>query len=319
MQFSLVLTTSLCLLPFLSAAPLSTRAEGLDLDIQVLQLGLYLEHLEFNFFTLGYQNFTDSDYTKAGFASGFRDTIKVIADQEADHIATITNALNSIGITPVPACAYWFPFNSTETFVSLANMITSVGIGAYIGASENLINSSPLLNSALSILTVEARHDAFLRLGLGASPFPEPYDTALTGIFAYNLAKAFVPWCPTSAALSDWLPPVLPTLTLLGPAPPITLQPAVSAGTPLKFSWDPTTFLYEVKPSTQLYIMLFNQIADQTPLAIKLAGNNTGTVPIPVGFGGAVFAVLGVPAGLNKLANSTDFTVLAGPALVVLS
>ena len=146
-----------------------------------------------------------------------------------------------------------------------------------------------------------------------------PYDTALTGIFAFNLARPFVTWCPNSASLSDWLPPVLPPLTLLSPVSSVDLQPATSPGTLLKFSWDPSTFLYEIKPSTQLYVTLLNQISNPAPIPIQLTGNNTGSVPVPTGFGGVAFAVLGVPDGYDKLTNSTNFKVLAGPALVALS
>lgn len=48
-------------------------------DESVLQLALYLEHLELVLYTSGYENFTDAEYTAAGFPAGFRENVGVIA------------------------------------------------------------------------------------------------------------------------------------------------------------------------------------------------------------------------------------------------
>ena len=51
-----------------------------DSDTSVLQLALYLEHLEFALYTGGHDNFTDAQYTAAGFPAGFRDNVGLIAE-----------------------------------------------------------------------------------------------------------------------------------------------------------------------------------------------------------------------------------------------
>ena len=48
-------------------------------DESVLQLALYLEHLELALYTGGYENYTDAEYTAAGFPPGFRENVGVIA------------------------------------------------------------------------------------------------------------------------------------------------------------------------------------------------------------------------------------------------
>lgn len=48
-------------------------------DMSVLQLALYLEHLELSLYSGGYNNFTDAQYTAAGFPAGFRENVGVIA------------------------------------------------------------------------------------------------------------------------------------------------------------------------------------------------------------------------------------------------
>ena len=77
------LTSSLALglLPLISAAPTSLQRRAISAaDTSVLQLALYLEHLEFHLYTGGYENFTDAEYTAAGFPAGFRDNVGVIAE-----------------------------------------------------------------------------------------------------------------------------------------------------------------------------------------------------------------------------------------------
>ena len=66
------------------AHPVEKRANALPpvdsaTDESVVQLALYLEHLELSLYTGGYENFTDEEYTAAGFPSGFRDNVGVIA------------------------------------------------------------------------------------------------------------------------------------------------------------------------------------------------------------------------------------------------
>ena len=67
-----------------SAAPVEKRANTLPpvdsaADESVLQLALYLEHLELALYTGGYENFTDAEYTAAGFPADFRENVGVIA------------------------------------------------------------------------------------------------------------------------------------------------------------------------------------------------------------------------------------------------
>ena len=50
-----------------------------DSDTAVLTLALFLEHVEFALYTGGYDNFTDDQYTAAGFPAGFRENVNVIA------------------------------------------------------------------------------------------------------------------------------------------------------------------------------------------------------------------------------------------------
>lgn len=340
MRFSLVCLAGL--VASVAAAPVEKRANTLPpvdsaTDESVLQLALYLEHLELALYTGGYENFTDAEYTAAGFPAGFRENVGVIASvccfrvprrqgssgtdenivkHEAIHSATISAILEKAGYAPVPTCSYKFPYDSPTSFVDLANMITSVGIGAYLGGAELLADDPVLEVASASILTVEARHDAYLRAGVGASPFPTAFDTALTAVFAYNLAQMFIVECPQQLPL-----PVLPKLTLASPTPPPNIQPPTPAGTLLKFTYDPSKFFVEVDPSTPLYIGLINMVTNITYTEVTSCGTGCATIPVPKGASGAAFAVLtGFPPPDALTEDQlSSFGTLAGPAEVILS
>jgi hypothetical protein len=193
-------------------------------------------------------------------------------------------------------------------------MITSVGIGAYLGGNLELTDNLTLLSDAGEILTIEARHDAYLRTGIGASPFPTPFDTALTALWAYNLASQFIVSCP------QYLPLVLlPKLTLVSPMPPTDLQPPTPAGTVLTFNWDPSTFFVSVDPSAPLYIAMVNQNLPPVFEEVTSCGTGCGTVPVPVGVGNVVYAALTTFSGGLNETDLSAFGTLAGPAEVLLS
>lgn len=195
-------------------------------------------------------------------------------------------------------------------------MITSVGIGAYLGGAELLADDPILEVASASILTVEARHDAYLRAGVGASPFPTTFDTALTAVFAYNLAQMFIVECPQQLPL-----PILPKLTLESPTPNSNLQPPIPAGTLLKFTYDPSKFFVEVAAGTPLYVGLINMVTNVTYTEVTSCGIGCATIPVPKGAAGAAFAVLTTFPTADALTEDqlSSFGSLAGPAEVILS
>ena len=237
-----------------------------------------------------------------------------IYQHEDTHVQTITDILVKAGYTPVPPCQYKFPYDSPTSFVDLANMITSVGIGAYLGGAAFLTDDPTLLTAASSILTVEARHDAYLRAGVGGSPFPTNFDTALTAVFAFNLAQMFIVQCPQQLPLI-----MLPKLTLASPTPEPDLQPPVPAGTQLTFHYDPTKFFVEVDSTKPLYIAFINMVTNVTFTEVTSCGTGCAQIPVPKGAAGVGFAVLTTFNGGLTEDQLTSYGTLAGPAEVVLS
>ena len=69
-------------------------------------------------------------------------------------------------------------------------------MSAYLGAVQYLNQTSNIVDAG-SILSVEARHSAYLRLaGLKQEPFPYAYDTPLDFNAVWTLAYPFIESCP---------------------------------------------------------------------------------------------------------------------------
>jgi len=83
-------------------------------DMNIVELALFLEHLEYNLYTGGFENFTEEQYEQFGFPAGFRDGVGVTAQQEGVHVATLTEVLTSNGVAPIPNCSYNFPYSNPK-------------------------------------------------------------------------------------------------------------------------------------------------------------------------------------------------------------
>jgi len=230
--------------------------------------------------------------------------------QELVHKATIEGALTSSGALTIPECTKVEIVSSTAQFLTRANIITSTSIGAIISLSGSLAQSDPsLVSTASSILGVEARQDGFFRVSESLVPDPAPFETQISGIWAYNIVLSFVDQksCPTLLPL-----PILPVLTITSP-PPDAIPTAVP----------PTTISFTVDRSIitrneKLFIGWVNQanVPVYTVATISILGK--GTAPIPSGLSGASFAALtnqNTAVSVDALTSAT----IAGPAVVIVS
>lgn len=188
--------------PFLAATALATPAtltkrENVDGDI--LQYALTLEHLEDAFYKEALSKWSVNDFTKAGFTSAFYNQLRYISYDEATHVMYLENGLKAAGLKPVEACEYNFTMSSVKDFVSLAATIEGVGVSAYIGASP-LVTSKDYLTAAASILATEAIHQSAARNAVGEIPMANPFGTPMGLNAIYTIASGFIKKCPSSNA-----------------------------------------------------------------------------------------------------------------------
>jgi hypothetical protein len=144
-----------------------------------------------------------ADFMALGLTEKQVKSLMGIGQTEATHVSTLISAIAATGSKPVEACQYNFDaaLASPDAMVKTARVLEAVGVSAYLGAAP-LINSSDVLAAAASIVTVEARHQAFIRVAAGAEPVPAAFDTALQPRAVFTLAAQFIKSCPEGSNLA---------------------------------------------------------------------------------------------------------------------
>ncbi|KAG6001220.1 hypothetical protein E4U21_004599 [Claviceps maximensis] len=286
-----------------AATPLVKR-DGLN-DGVILNYALTLEHLEDTFYRDGLARYTERDFAAAGFDTAFYNNIKRVAADESDHVGFLTTALKAAGVDPVAECRYNFGHTDVKTFLATASILEGVGVSAYLGAAADIMNKK-YLTAAGSILTVEARHSAYLRSGLRQAPFAQPFDAPLSYSEVYSLASQFIADCPASNAK---LPvKAFPKLACAATGGPITEASTVTLQTPGYTLEGPQG----TPGATQIYAAF---IAVTGPTFVEATPVDGGfSVKIPKGFAGQTYVVL-----TSCKDSVSDDTVAAGPAIIEIS
>jgi rubrerythrin len=151
-------------------------------DIDILNFALTLEYLEAAFYKEGLQ--------KAKLSGDAKKLATEIADNEQQHVDALTQTIKKLGGKPVAAPSVKFPFTDQKSFLKLAQVFEDTGVSAYNGAAP-MISSKEVLGAAGSIVQVEARHAAAIRLLNGEDPSPAAFDPTLT---KKQVLKAVMPF-----------------------------------------------------------------------------------------------------------------------------
>ncbi|WEW57989.1 hypothetical protein PRK78_003456 [Emydomyces testavorans] len=164
-------------------------------DVDVLQFALTLEHLENVFYKQALSRFSEADFLRAGFDSRFFGQLNFVARDEEAHVVFLQKALTGLGVRPVVACRYNFPFNDVRSFVGLASVLEGVGVSAYLGGAP-LISNKDFLGAAGAILAAEGLHQSLHRNSLNLIASANIAGTAISPNAIFSLASAFIVDCP---------------------------------------------------------------------------------------------------------------------------
>ncbi|MDP9367277.1 MAG: ferritin-like domain-containing protein [Chloroflexota bacterium] len=149
-------------------------------EVDVLNFALRLERLDSTLYRSGLEEFDDDAFVHAGYDESVRDYLAQIVENEETQVEFLTNTITDLGSEPVGEDEYTFPYTTLPEFLALSQQVEEVGLDAYTGAAQYLIDNDELLTAALTIHGVEARHLAYFRLLNGAVPFPEAFEAPLT-------------------------------------------------------------------------------------------------------------------------------------------
>ncbi len=155
-------------------SPLVSRALGQDGggDVDVLNYALALESLELAYYDQGLKEVS-------GLGKQLKRLAREIRDNEQEHVDAIKATIKELGgkAAAAPMVDFGNAFASKGSFLKLANTLEDTGVSAYNGAAP-MITSEDVLAAAGSIVQVEARHAALIRLERGVDPAPLAFDKA---------------------------------------------------------------------------------------------------------------------------------------------
>jgi rubrerythrin len=159
-------------------------AQGDMGDVEVLNFALTLEYLEAAF------------YREAAKISGLSEEatklVETFGDEEQQHVDSLTNTIQDLGGQPTSAPMVDFgKLGNENQFLKLAVTFEDLGVSAYNGAAPS-IKSKEILAAAGSIVQVEARHAAAVRLLADQQPAPDAFDEALSEKQVLKAAKPFI-------------------------------------------------------------------------------------------------------------------------------
>jgi serine-rich repeat adhesion-like glycoprotein len=152
-------------------------------DVDILNFALTLEYLESTFY--------DEAKTRAKASGELKSLIGLLADDEKQHVEALTATIKKLGGKPVAEPKFDFPYKNTAEFLKLAQTFEDTGVSAYNGAGP-MIKSKEVLGAAGSIVQVEARHAAAIRLQNKEEPAPEAFDPSLDEAQVLKAVEPFI-------------------------------------------------------------------------------------------------------------------------------
>ncbi len=148
---------------------LVTAAPSPSQDVQILNFALLLEYLEAEFYTQAEASGALSGET-ARFA-------KVVGGHERAHVAFLKKALGSKARSK-PTFDFKGTTENQAKFQATAVVLEDTGVAAYNGQGPRLTKGT--LGAAAQIVSVEARHAAWIRDIVRKNPAPVAFDEAKT-------------------------------------------------------------------------------------------------------------------------------------------
>lgn len=157
------------------SGPLQNGSAATKEDVRPLQLILAVEYTEDAFYREALE--------RAGLRGQMREFASTVAVQEKDHLAFIKQALGKAA-GPRPKFDFGYATRSQDGFASAAAKLEDLAVAAYNGQATNV--SQATLEAAATVVSVEARHAAWIRSIVGEPPAPDATDKPMSADEAYE-------------------------------------------------------------------------------------------------------------------------------------
>jgi hypothetical protein len=152
-------------------------------DVDILNFALTLEYLEAKFYA--------EAKSRAGASGELKALVDLLAKDEQQHVEALAGTVRKLGGKPVAEPKFDFAYSGTAGFLKLAQTFEDTGVSAYNGAAP-MIESKEVLTAAGSIVQVEARHAAAIRLQNDAEPSPDAFDPPLDEAQVLEAVEPFI-------------------------------------------------------------------------------------------------------------------------------
>jgi rubrerythrin len=143
-------------------------------DVHILNFLLPFEYLQASLYNRGNSE-TNTRGGKMRLKAKEKELTETFLAEEGEHVNALKEMIERLGGKPVAKGNYAFAYRVFSQFLELAGVLEKAAIGAYNGAIP-AIESQEARKLAYSIVQVEARHAATVRIGIKEDPAPEPFD-----------------------------------------------------------------------------------------------------------------------------------------------
>lgn len=147
----------------------AASAPSPEQDARILNFVLLLEYLEADLYTAAEES--------GALEGDLLEFARVVGEQERQHVSFFTETLGG-DARAKPNFDFGDATENPERFAASAKLLENTGVGAYNGQAANLTKDA--LSAAARIVSVEARHAAWIRAILGEDPAPRATDRPLT-------------------------------------------------------------------------------------------------------------------------------------------
>ncbi len=153
----------------LVAGPLQNSGAATNKDVRALQLVLAVEYTEEAFYRQALEG--------GALKGKVLEFAEEVSEQEAEHVAFVKQALGK-SAGKRPEFDFGDAVSDQDAFTAAAARLEDLAVAAYNGQATNV--SPAVLKAASTIVSVEARHAAWIRSIVGDPPAPDATDKPMS-------------------------------------------------------------------------------------------------------------------------------------------